>query len=99
MIQMNDIRVTHAVLEGGAADIGTAGQQIRQLLDDLHSNTADLRERFHGEARQAWDSAKAAWDQNMNDVDQILMNIQQLVTRTTQDMGGADRRAAGGFGA
>lgn len=95
---MSDIRVTHAALEGGAADISSSGQQIRGLLEDLQSNTADLRERFHGEAREAWNSAKASWDQNMNDVDQILMNIEQLVLRTTQDMGSADRRAAGGFG-
>lgn len=93
-----NIRVTHSALNQGAEDISLAGRNIRQHLDDLHSNTADLRERFHGEARTAWDTAKAKWDQNMDDVDQILMNIQTLVTRTTVDMGSTDRAAAAGFG-
>ncbi|MGC5615796.1 WXG100 family type VII secretion target [Georgenia sp. Z1491] len=95
---MNDIRVTHAALDTGAADISSAGQRIRQHLDDLHSGTADLRERFHGEARQAWDTAKHHWDQNMEDVDSILMLIESLVLRSRGNFADADRIAANNFG-
>ena len=92
---MNDIRVTHSALDQGAADIGNAGNRIRQ---HLHTGTADLRERFHGEARQAWDTAKHHWDQNMEDVDSILMAIESLVLRSRGNFADADRLAANNFG-
>lgn len=95
---MNDIRVTHAALEAGASDISGSGAKIRQYLDDLHSNTADLRQRFHGDARAAWDEAKRHWDLNMEDVDSILMLIESLVLRSRGNFGDADRIAANNFG-
>jgi WXG100 family type VII secretion target len=95
---MNDIRVTHAALDAGAQDISSAGARIRGLLDDLHSNTADLRQRFDGEARAAWDEAKRHWDLNMEDVDSILALIESLVLRTRGNFADADRISAGNNG-
>lgn len=95
---MTDIRIDHAVLAQGAADLRAAMAQIDSRLDQLERELAPLRSDWSGSQQQSYYAAKGQWDRAIQEMKQLLDDTQRAVVRSSDEYAQADRRGAAQFG-
>ena len=77
---MDGIKVNFGALEGLAADIRSASQQIQSSLDALEADVNKLSANWDGEAQQSYRTAKSKWDGQINEMNQLLDGLSVKVT-------------------
>ena len=69
------MKVEYSTLDGHAADIRTAANQVEARLDQLQTELAPLRSDWTGAASESYQQAKAKWDAVMADIRALLLDI------------------------
>jgi len=92
------IRVTHAALQDGAANMMRGVSDINDRLDRLEQELQPLRDGWSGNQQNAYYAAKTKWDTAIGEMVQLLNDTQRAVLASDESFTNADISGARRFG-
>ncbi|HET9420295.1 MAG TPA: WXG100 family type VII secretion target [Nocardioides sp.] len=96
-MNLDGIRVNHAALDQAAADMFQTVKDIDDRMNRLESELAPLKSDWHGNAQQAYTTAKAKWDWAIQEMRDLLDESHQTVYQSNAEYMAADKRGAAQF--
>ena len=96
-MNLDGIRVNHAALDQAAADMFQTVKDIDDRMNRLESELAPLKSDWHGNAQQAYTTAKAKWDWAIQEMRDLLDESHQTVYQSNAEYQAADKRGAAAF--
>ena len=96
-MNLDGIRVNHAALDQAAQDMYQTVKDIDDRMNRLESELAPLKSDWHGNAQQAYTTAKAKWDWAIQEMRDLLDESHQTVYQSNAEYQAADRRGAAQF--
>ena len=96
-MNLDGIRVNHAALDQAAADMFQTVKDIDDRMNRLESELAPLKSDWHGNAQQAYTTAKAKWDWAIQEMRVLLDESHQTVYQSNAEYMAADKRGAAQF--
>ena len=96
-MNLDGIRVNHAALDQAAADMFQTVKDIDDRMNRLESELAPLKSDWHGNAQQAYATAKAKWDWAIQEMRDLLDESHQTVYQSNAEYMAADKRGAAQF--
>ena len=96
-MNLDGIRVNHAALDQAAADMFQTVKDIDDRMNRLESELTPLKSDWHGNAQQAYTTAKAKWDWAIQEMRDLLDESHQTVYQSNAEYMAADKRGAAQF--
>jgi WXG100 family type VII secretion target len=96
-MNLDGIRVQHAALDQAAQDMYQTVKDIDERMNKLEGELAPLKSDWHGNAQQAYTTAKAKWDWAIQEMRDLLDESSQTVYQSNAEYQAADRRGAAQF--
>ncbi|HWM72955.1 MAG TPA: WXG100 family type VII secretion target [Nocardioides sp.] len=96
-MNLDGIRVNHAALDQAAQDMFQTVKDIDDRMNRLESELAPLKSDWHGNAQQAYTTAKAKWDWAIQEMRDLLDESHQTVYQSNAEYQAADKRGAAQF--
>ena len=96
-MNLDGIRVNHAALDQAAQDMYQTVKDIDDRMNRLESELAPLKSDWHGNAQQAYTTAKAKWDWAIQEMRDLLDESHQTVYQSNAEYKAADKRGAAAF--
>ena len=96
-MNLDGIRVNHAALDQAAQDMFQTVKDIDDRMNRLESELAPLKSDWHGNAQQAYTTAKAKWDWAIQEMRDLLDESSQTVYQSNAEYQAADKRGAAQF--
>jgi len=94
---LDGLRVQHGALDQAAADMFQTVKDIDDRMNRLESELAPLKSDWHGNAQQAYTTAKAKWDWAIQEMRDLLDESHQTVYQSNAEYMAADKRGAAQF--
>jgi 6 kDa early secretory antigenic target len=96
-MNLDGIRVQHAALDQAAADMYETVKRIDERMNKLEGELAELKSDWHGNAQQAYTTAKAKWDWAIQEMRDLLDESHKTVYQSNAEYMAADKRGAAQF--
>ena len=96
-MNLDGIRVQHAALDQAAADMFDTVKRIDERMNKLEDELAPLKSDWHGNAQQAYTTAKAKWDWAIQEMRDLLDESHKTVYQSNAEYMAADKRGAAQF--
>jgi early secretory antigenic target protein ESAT-6 len=96
-MNLDGIRVQHAALDQAAQDMYQTVKDIDDRMNRLEDELAPLKSDWHGNAQQAYTTAKAKWDWAIQEMRDLLDESHRTVYQSNAEYQAADRRGAAQF--
>jgi 6 kDa early secretory antigenic target len=96
-MNLDGIRVNHAALDQAAQDMYQTVKDIDDRMNRLESELAPLKSDWHGNAQNAYTTAKAKWDWAIQEMRDLLDESHQTVYQSNAEYQAADKRGAAAF--
>jgi ESAT-6 family protein len=96
-MNLDGIRVQHAALDQAAQDMYQTVKDIDERMNRLEDDLAPLKSDWHGNAQQAYTTAKAKWDWAIQEMRDLLDESHRTVYQSNAEYMAADRRGAAQF--
>ena len=94
---LDGLRVQHGALDQAAADMFQTVKDIDDRMNRLESELAPLKSDWHGNAQQAYTTAKAKWDWAIQEMRDLLDESHKTVYQSNAEYMAADKRGAAQF--
>lgn len=93
----NPLVYNHGVMHDGAGSIATSIGKLEQQLADVEAGFKPIEETWRGDALSSYLVRRQEWRDAAHSIKDILGRVQQALIQSSENMSGADKKAASYF--